>query len=62
MESAKNKPLFFAGSDKPKRQGSLPFLGVKATKSQDRAAFSLGFHGLKAKLALPSNPNLSGKR
>jgi hypothetical protein len=36
-----------------KDRQSLPFFGVKATKTPDRAGFSLGFNGFKAKLALP---------
>ncbi|MDR2625629.1 MAG: hypothetical protein LBC37_04790 [Zoogloeaceae bacterium] len=48
-------------SAKKDRQ-SLPFFGVKATKPQGRAGFALGFNGLKAELALPSNPNHTGKK
>jgi hypothetical protein len=40
-----------------KGRQSLLFFGVKATKPQDHAGFTVGFHGLKAKLALPSNPD-----
>ncbi|MDR3158502.1 MAG: hypothetical protein LBU11_05735 [Zoogloeaceae bacterium] len=62
-KSAKSKNLLFSGSvSKKGKARASSFFGVKATKPQDRAGFVLGLHGLKAKFALPSNPNQTGKK